>query len=217
MRYIKKKAEIKMLTLKIGALLANITLIACEGYTLWHIRGKRNLLKYYTYLQNLLAMIASVVFSVCLVLEMLSGRAMPEFAKGLRYIAACGLMAVMLIFVLFLGRAKKNAIEARDLLNGFSPQTANRILHYFCPLLSLASFLVLERPFPLHNGIWTGLAAIPSCAYWAMYFLLSITRAWKEPYDFSSQGKKNRLREMLPFFLMPLLFEIIVFALWQIK
>ena len=199
------------------ALFINIIIVICELYTLGHIKGKLNILKYYTYLQNFLALIVSLLFSIVLIVCMISNKAVPEYMKGLRYIATCGLMATTLIFIVFLGAGKKIAITEDDFLSGCSPKMANSILHYICPILSLISFVVFERGISLTNGIWTSLVAIPSCLYWILYLVLSLTKLWKEPYDFTSQGNKSRLQESLTFLLIPLSFVALSFILWIVK
>lgn len=192
-------------------------IIICEFLTLGHIRGKRNILKYYTYLQNFLGLIASLIFCICLIVCIVSDSTIPEFVKGLRYVATCGLLATMFVFVVFLGAGKKIAITQDDFLPGFRPKTANIILHYICPILSLVSFVLFEREMNLSNGIWTGIAAIPSCIYWIIYILLSVTKLWEEPYNFAPQGKKNNIGEFLSVLLIPLSFLAISFILWNVK
>jgi len=195
------------------ALFINVAIVILEVYTLAHIKGKQNILKYYTYLQNLIALIASLLFSVCLA----SGRTVPEYAKGLRYLATCGLAATMFIFVVFLGAGKKIAITQDDFLGDFSPKRANMILHYLCPALSLVSFVFFEREISLSNGIWTGLAAIPSCAYWIVYLILTGAKLWEEPYRFTSAGQKTTGRDVLTMVMLPLSFMAISFVLWNIQ
>jgi len=205
-----------MITLKI-ALLINLIIIICELYTLGHIKRKADVLKYYTYLQNLLALIASVVFFVYTIVSMVSGGEIPSFVRGLRYVASCGLAATMLIFLTVLGRGRKIAITEEDFLPGCAHKTANAVLHYICPVLSLVGFAVFEREVPLTNGIWTTLAAIPSCLYWIVYSILSAAKLWEEPYAFAAQEGKSKVQEILLFFLLPLLFVAISFVLWVIK
>ena len=199
------------------ALFINLIIVICELYTLGHIRSKWNILKYYTYLQNFLTLIVSVIFSIFLIEDMVCGRTIPEFVKGMRYVATCGLVAAMFIFIVFLGAGKKIAITEDDFLFGFSPQKANAVLHFICPILSLVSFVFGEREIHLSNGIWTGLAAIPSCIYWITYITLSVTKLWKEPYDFESQGEKSNAPAILSVLLIPLSFIAISFVLWNVK
>lgn len=199
------------------AVFINLIIIICEFYTLGHIKRKRDILKYYTYLQNLLTLLTSFVFILCWIVCMISGIEIYEFVEGLRYMATCGLAATMFIFLTFLERGKKIAITEDDFLSGCSPKVANGVLHYICPIMSLVSFTVFERELLLMNGIWTSVAAIPSCLYWIIYSILSAAKLWEEPYDFTSQGGKNKIQELLPFFLLPLSFIVISFVLWMIR
>ena len=201
----------------IAAFIINVIIIICEFRTLGHIRGKRNILKYYTYLQNFIGLIVSFIFCICLIVCIVSDRTIPEFVKGLRYTATCGLLATMLIFIAFLGAGKKIQITEDDFLFGYSPKTANIILHYICPILSLVSFVLFEREITLSNGIWTGIVAIPSCIYWIIYIVLSVTKLWEEPYEFESKGEKNNIGEILSVLLIPLSFIAISFVLWNIQ
>ena len=199
------------------ALITNLIIIICEVYTLGHIRKKTDILKYYTYLHNLIALVVSIVFSIGLIVCMVSGREFPELLRGIRYIATCGSVATMLIFLTILGRGKKISLTEDDFLSGFSPKIANAVLHYICPVLSLISFVVFERELPLFNGIWTNITAMPSCLYWIVYIILSTAKLWEEPYDFTAQEGKSKIQEVLPFFLLPLLFIAISFVLWTVK
>ena len=195
----------------------NLIMIVCEFCTLVRIRKKADILKYYTYLQNLLALLASIVFTVSLMIHMVSGREIPGFLRGIRYVATCGLVAAMVMFLTFLGAGKKISLTENDFLAGFSPKMANAVLHYLCPVLSVVSFVLFERELPLSDGIWTSIAAIPSCLYWIVYLVLSAAKLWEEPYAFAAQGCKNKLQEILPLALIPLLFIAISFVLWMVR
>jgi len=199
------------------AFIINLTIVICQALTFGHIKDKKNIFKFYTYLQNFIAMIVSLIFSAFSILYVVYGREIPEFVRGLRYLASCSLLATMFIFVVFLGAGRKIAITEDDFLPGFSPKTANVIMHYFCPVLSSISFLLFEREISLCNSIWTGIAAIPSCIYWFIYIVLSSTKLWDEPYKFTSNGGKNSLLEILHFCLVPLSFIAISFILWNLK
>ena len=195
------------------ALFINLVIIICELQTLGHIRKKTDILKYYTYLQNLLSLFASFVFVVCMVFC----REIPEYVKGLRYIATCGLAATMFIFLAFLGAGKTTKITEDDFLAGFPPKIASTILHYICPVLSLISFVFFERELSLSNGVWTSIVAIPSCLYWIIYIILSATKLWEEPYTFAIQGAKSKMREVFTFVFIPFSFISISFVLWIIR
>lgn len=198
------------------ALIMNITIIVFEIFTLGHIRGKLNILKYYTYLQNFIALIISLIFSIGLIVCIISDVVFPEFIKGLRYIATCGLLVTTFIFVVFLGAGKKIKITEDDFMPGCSPKTANILLHYVCPILSLISFVFFERNIDLTNDIWTAIVAAPSCIYWTIYLVLSLTNLWEEPYNFASQENNNNIRDILSIILIPVSFIAISFIVWNI-
>lgn len=195
------------------ALILNIILIGLELMVLISIKGKRNILKYYTYLQNFLSLITSIIFSLCLIFCLSSKKSIPEFIKGLRYVSTCGLLATSFIFLIFLRKENKNVITQDDLLFNFNPKLANIILHYLSPLLSLVSLVFFEQVIILTNGIWTALVAIPSCLYWLVYLILSATKKWDEPYKLSA---KNKFIEVLTFILIPISFIVISIILWNI-
>ena len=201
----------------IVALILNLVISGCELYALVHIKDKLNILKYYTYLQNFLSLIVSLICCIYLTISIVSGETVPEFVMGLRYIATCGLVATMFIFIVFLGNGKKIAITEDDFQPGFNPKKANIIFHYVCPIVSLLSFVVFERQIDLSNDIWTAIVAIPSCTYWIVYIVLSKTKLWEEPYDFTATDKKNNFIEVLTVLLIPLSFIAISFILWNIK
>ena len=195
----------------------NLIIVIFEILTLGHIRGKRNILKYYTYLQNFLGLTVSLIFCVCLTVCFLSGKAIPEFLRGLRYVATCGLLAAMFVFIAFLGGGTKIAMTESDFIRGFSPRKANIILHYICPMLSCASFLLFEKDIPVSNGIWTALAPVPSCVYWAVYMILTFTKAWEEPYRFTAQDGKTWIWDIVSVVLIPFSFLAISYILWNVK
>lgn len=196
----------------IAALIVNLSIVICEAHTLCHIKHKLDILKYYTYLQNFLALVSSLLFVGFVVF----GNDVPEIINGCRYITTCGLVVTMFIFIFFLGAGKKVAITADDFLPGVSPAVANTVLHYVCPLLSLVSFVLFEREFCLSNPIWTGLVALPSCLYWIAYAILSVMKLWDEPYNFTDSGG-SKIHEVLPFVLIPVSFIAISYVIWNVR
>ena len=122
-----------------------------------------------------------------------------------------GLVFTSFIYVVLLSSNKNNMITDID-FKGISGKMANVILHYLCPVISLVSFVFFERSIILDNGIWTMLVAIPSCLYWVLYFILTITKVWEDPYDFST--KKNN---MLLFISIPIFFIIVSIILWNVR
>lgn len=195
------------------ALIINIVIIILEIFTLHKLKRKLDMLKFYTYLQNLLTLIVSIVLVIYLTLNLLSNTIIPEYVRGLRYIVTCGLVSTTFIFVVFLGAGKKLSITEDDFKKGLSPKLANVILHYICPLLSIISFIFFEKEILLNNGIWTLIVALPSCLYWIVYILLSTTKKWEEPYNFST----NKVLEILTYILIPISFIVFSIILWNVK
>ena len=201
------------------ALVLNLTIVGCEIWTLSKIRRKINIIKYYTFLQNFLALISSSIFFVYLIRAIFLNGIIPEFIRGMRYIATSGLIATMFIYVVFLSSKSKNLMSEEDFISNFNPKKANFILHYFCPVISLLSFVIFERQIVLTQSEYTGYVAIPSCLYWIIYAILSATNLWEKPYDFTStkEKKKNTLLETLVIMSIPLSFIVISYILWNIK
>lgn len=200
------------------SLILNLIIVGGEIWTLSKIKRKINIIKYYTFLQNFLALIINIIFSVYLIIAIFLNGKIPEFIRGMRYIATSGLVATMFIYVVFLSSKRKNLMSEEDFISNFNPKRANFILHYFCPIISLLSFVIFERQIILTQAEWTGYAAIPSCLYWIIYAILSATNLWEEPYDFSlTKEKKNTLLEVLVMISIPLSFVLITYILWNIK
>lgn len=200
------------------ALVCQLILCGCEAAALGQLKNKRDLWKYYTFLQNLIAFAASAVAALFLAAAVFGDCAVPEFVKGLRYVATCGLLAAMAVYVLFLSSNPQNQLTEKDFIR-LSPQKANFILHYLCPVLSLVSFVWLEGPIPLVSSVWTACAPLPSALYWIAYLVLSAAKVWEEPYAFSSAkpGWKKTLSEVASLLLIPVLFILISFVLWEIQ
>lgn len=200
------------------SLVLNLIIVGCEIWTLSKIKRKIYIIKYYTFLQNFLALIISIIFSVYLIIAIFQNGTIPEFIRGMRYIATSGLVATMFIYVIFLSSKSQNLMRKEDFISNFNPKKANFILHYFCPIMSLLSFVIFERQIILTQSEWTCYAAIPSCLYWIMYAILSATNLWEEPYDFSlTKEKKNILLEILVATSIPVVFILITYVLWNIK
>jgi len=203
------------------SLILNIIIICCEILILKKVKKKINIIKYYTFLQNFLALIVSCIFSVYLIIAIFSNRTIPEFIKGLRYVVTCGLTATMFIYLIFLSSKSKNVMGEEDFKSNLNPKIANFILHYFVPIISLLSFLVFERQISLNQPKWTGFAAIPSCLYWIIYAILSTTNLWEEPYDLTLTKRKGikgkYLLDILVMITIPLSFVLISYILWNIK
>ena len=203
------------------ALMLNLLLVIIEGATFLKVKNKLNILKFYTFLQNFIALAISILFCGFAIKELLGYGNVPELIKGLRYTATCGLTATMFVFALFLApRFKSGKSKSHtDLFGGLEPKRANLLLHYFCPILSIVSFLLFERGTVLTDSEWTGYAAIPSCTYWAIYIFLTITHLWKEPYGLTASRteRKNHLIGILLLIAIPALFILLSYVLYWLN
>ena len=205
----------------IMALMFNFLLIIIEGATFLKVKNKLNILKFYTFLQNFIALAISILFCGFAIIELLGYGNVPELIKGLRYTATCGLAATMFVFAFFLApRFKSGKSKSHtDLFGGLESKKANLLLHYICPIISIVSFLLFERGTVLTDSEWTGYAAIPSCTYWAIYIFLTITHLWKEPYGLTASRteRKNHLIGILLLIAIPALFILLSYVLYWLN
>ena len=181
-----------METLRLVAALAlNIVIVVLEIFVLTKLSDKKEILKYYTYLSNLIALIAGVIFAAVTLWNLIGGNSVPIWLKGIRFTATYMLVTTLFVFSLVLLPSHKsgNTITAADFI-GISPKLANLILHYLCPLISAFSFILLERQPVLAGSEWTLYAAIPTILYWTVYLILTAFNLWKDPYGFSQPSEK---------------------------
>ena len=197
--------------LLIIALILNLIIICSVCKVFKKLKDKKEIFKYYTYVQSLLALAVSTIFVFYFILGEI-----PSYVRGLRYIVTCGLIFTMIIYNLFLSRNKNNLMRDSDYLDGYKANTVNFLLHQFCPIISLISFIYFEKDIIVDNGIWTILVIVPSVLYCLIYFILSITKGYKLPYDFSNK-KNNKFIDKIIFILIPLLFILVTYIIWNIK
>lgn len=195
------------------ALIINILIIVSEVYVLSKVKKKKDIIKYYTFINNLLCLIISIVFVIGLVLYVLNYNYL-DIIRGLRYVVTCNMMSVMIMYLLFIGNDKNNRLCNNDFINCFNYKIGNLFVHYICPLLSFISFIFFERDIYISNSIWTTIAAVPSILYWIVYGFLSSFKLWDEPYQFSSN---NKIVDIIKILLIPIIFIGISFVLWNIK
>lgn len=202
-----------------AALVLNAAIVWMELHTLRRLTYKKDILKYYTYLSNLIAAVAGALYVAVTVL----GIPTPLWLKGLRFSATYMLATTLFVFnlVLLPGGKAGNTITEED-FTGISPKLANLILHYLCPALSALSFLLLERQPVLTDPNWTLFAAAPTIVYWVVYLILTASGLWKDPYGFSEPSEKPKtlfaaLTGILMFILIPAMSMGLDFLLWWIN
>lgn len=178
----------------LGALALNAGIAGMEAYVLSHVANKKDILKYYTYLSNLIALLSSAVFVVFTCLNLLSGDPAPIWLKGIRFTATYMLVTTLFVFsfVLLPWDKSGNTMRKSDFSGDFSPKTANLLLHYLCPLISAFSFLLLERQPVLADSQWTFYGAIPTIIYWIVYLILTAANLWKDPYGLSDTKSESK-------------------------
>ena len=201
----------KINLLLIVALILNLIIICSVSIVFKKLKDKKEIFKYYTYVQSLLALVVSIIFVIYFILGKI-----PSYVRGLRYIVTCGLLFTMIIYNLFLSRNENNLMRDSDYLDGFKAKTVNFLLHYFCPIISLISFICFEREIIVDDGIWTILVILPSVLYCFIYFILNVIIGFKIPYDFSNKNN-NKFIDKIIFVLIPLLFMFVTYIIWNIK
>ena len=137
--------------LLILAFILNLIIIGCEIVIFSKIKKKIDIVKYYSFYQNFLALIISIIFCFYLVIFMFYDSDVIEIMRGLRYIETTGLVSLMIIYRIFLSSKDKNLLKDSDFKLGLSAKAANFILHYFCPVISFVSFVFFEREIVLNE------------------------------------------------------------------
>lgn len=206
------------------ALILNIIIVVLEIKIFIKVRKKSYILKYYTFLQNFIAVIASTMFIIFETLCIFNGNNIPPWIKGIRYTATCGLAATMFVFAFILAPRYKSGKSSNreELFGGVNPKIANRVLHFICPIISIISFVLFERQISIGSE-WTSYAAYPSIIYWSMYILLTVTHLWKEPYGLTKNDKiKKRtisqtLKGIVLLLLIPIIFIGLEYLLWWLN
>ena len=202
------------------ALMANALIVVLEIYVFTKLTNKADILKYYTYLSNAIAMITSGIFIVVATLNLFRNCATPLWLKGIRFCATYMLVTAMFVFtVVLLPRHKSgNLITTNDFAADLDPNRANFLLHYLCPVISTCSFLLLERQPVLIDSKWTLYGALPTLVYWSVYLLLTATRLWKDPYGLSNEsiGSSSKADALL-FLQIPILSMGLDFLLWWLN
>lgn len=192
----------------------NLIIIFSEIIVFSKLKNKKDIFKYYTYLQNFISLIISIITCFYILYLLFDGTEL-YFIRGLRYISCCGLITTMFVY-LFLSTNKDNCLSSDDFKNNFNFKIGDFLLHYFCPIISVISFIFIERWMKISSDFWTIYATLPSVIYFILYGVLSYFKLWNEPYNFKGKSNNN-LFEILSFILIPVIFIIISFVLWSIK
>ena len=131
-------------------------------------------LQYYTIDSNILGCISSLILVGALLIK---GKT-PSWVHKLRYYAtSCLAVTMVVVLVIIIPGAGFRTIP--ELLF----QGTNLWMHTVCPLLSIISFLILEKESKLdvNQSIY---ALVPTFVYGIVTFILNIIRVIRGPYSF---------------------------------
>jgi len=171
----------KTRTKTVIALILNLLVVALEVRGMgmvWKAVGISGLV-FYTEDSNVLAMIASALMVLAILVGMIRGwKPVPVWIRTLRYVAACCLMVTFLVVVFVLVPLTGFQYARQGLFTG-----AELYLHTLCPLVSCLSFLFFEKsPRLRYRSTW--LAMLPTLLYTAVLVPLNILRIVDGPYPF---------------------------------
>ena len=199
--------EITEIQVRISAIIINVIIILLEIYVIKNLKRKKDIFKYYTYLQNLLLLVSSIMYLILININ-------PNIAIGLRYVATTGSLTAGVVYIFLLSGNEKNRISKKDVSKNTNPKLINFLVHGLCPVLAFLNLVIFET-IPNYNvsDIWTAITPLPSAIYMICFLYLSVTNKWKQPYDFKG---KNKYLDLLTMILIPIIFIFISYFLWQL-
>lgn len=158
---------------------ADVTVLAVVGCVISSKSNGAGMLRFYTVDSNLLGAAACAVSVFFILRRQINGKAAPDWAEILKYVAVCCLMVTFLVVVLVLAPMFGGASAYRAMLT----QGDMLYHHLLCPLLILLSFLLFDR-VPVKTAVAAGYAVIPTLLYAAVTVTLNILGIMEGPYPF---------------------------------
>jgi hypothetical protein len=150
------------------------------------------MLKFYTVESNVFALIACAVL-LAYQLRELSGRGKtPLFAKEMKYFAVCCLMLTFLVALCVLTPMS----ESKNKLYDMMVAKAMIFHHTLCPLVSLLSLVLLDRPKEMSRRLPL-FALLPTALYAFVTLTLNILRVMEGPYPFLMVYKQPALMSVV--------------------
>lgn len=170
----EKKFKISIL---LNAILA-LTEIYAIYLSLKGHHGLSHMIIYYTEDSNILACLASFIYVFSSMKQLKKGIFEPTRAAAiLRYMATCCLTLTFLVVVTILAPSFGPMGFRFMMLWG-----SVLYMHNICPILSLLSFVIFERPaLDKKHTLW---AMVPTFLYAAVSIVLNLLRIWHGPYIF---------------------------------
>lgn len=138
--------------------------------------------KFYTQDSNLLALIACAVLAVCDARALRQQKAVPLFAKVLKY-TAVNCLAVTFLVVSCILSPMLYSVGQNGLQQMVFANFQSLFMHVICPLTAVASFLFFE-PEPSMGKNVIRFALLPTLLYAAIALTLNITNLMHGPYPF---------------------------------
>lgn len=135
--------------------------------------------KYYTQLSNIFSMFAALMVAFFAAKDLIKGtNNTPALVKVFKFASACCLTETFLVTMFVLA--------PMGMMGGFVPimfEGPNLYHHFLCPIISVLSFIVLEKgeKLPMRYCIW---ALIPTLIYGVVAVVLNILKIWHGPYPF---------------------------------
>lgn len=170
--------------INIIALLINLTIIVLEiiGAILSVGKNGWSSFQFYTEDSNYLLTISATIFSVYLIINLLSKKSIPSWVYFLKYIAVCCVTLTFLVVLFVLGPMAESSAPGV----GYVAMLFNNSMlyhHFLCPLLALLSFFLCEREYRMDKkALFIGSA--PTLLYATIIIILNLTRAIVGPYPF---------------------------------
>ena len=185
------------------ALLLNSLIIVLEitgNLMIWQTH-RWGLFQFYTQDSNILLLLTSILYAVCLVRTLRDGDPMPLWARVAHYMAVCTTTVTFVVVLTVLGPMGGFGGYGTLLFGG-----SMLFCHTLCPILGIVS-LVFFEPEPTLTAQHTLMALIPTVLYAVVSIILNVARVWHGPYPFLYVYEQ-------PFWLSCVWFAVIVGGAW---
>lgn len=140
-----------------------------------------NIIEYYTEDSNILGIISSLLFVVCLLIKR-DKELLPKWVLDLRFVSSCCLALTFIIVISVLAFTTYD-----NYFEGLIHLLTNRSMlyhHLLCPVISFISFSFFEGDRRLNKKKTIYLALIPTFIYGLVTVILNILKVIEGPYPF---------------------------------
>lgn len=140
-----------------------------------------NIIEYYTEDSNILGIISSLLFVICLLIKR-DKELLPKWVLDLRFVSSCCLALTFIIVISVLAFTTYD-----NYFEGLIHLLTNRSMlyhHLLCPVISFISFSFFEGDRRLNKKKTIYLALIPTFIYGLVTVILNILKVIEGPYPF---------------------------------